>query len=61
MAAELSVNQIQTRPESDQDWCKIHNTHISASDLTIKYSGDFKESPLHHLVISSTKLSILFY
>ena len=46
MAGELSVNQIQTPPESDQDWCKIHNTtttttaHISAWDLTIKYSGE---------------------
>ena len=54
MAGQLSVNQIQTGP-SDQDWCKIHNTttttttFISAWDLTITYSGDFKESPLHFI------------
>ena len=25
MAGDLSVDQIQTGPETDQDWCKIHN------------------------------------
>ena len=55
MAAQLSLNQIQTA-HSDQDWCKIHNTtttttidRISAWDLTIKYSEDFKESPLGYI------------
>ena len=54
MSAELSVNQIETGP-SEQDWCKIHNTttlhcttgHISTWDLTIKFSADLKDSPLH--------------